>query len=86
MQVVVVALTSPPLPLPTALQVVVIFFGNVLAGSLLNQVQQLGKDPTSLVSILGKALPMAATFFISYLLTSVSTGYNITFFFYRNSK
>ena len=41
-------------------QVLVCFFGNFIAGSLLNQVQQIIQDPSSIVQVLGNAAPQTA--------------------------
>ena len=41
-------------------QVLVSFFGSFIAGSLLNQVQQIIQDPGSIVQVLGNAAPQTA--------------------------
>ena len=54
------------------LQVLTVFFGSFIAGSLLNQIQSIVHNPTSLVHILGDAAPQVAVFFMTYLLLMVS--------------
>ena len=48
-----------------------VFFGSFIAGSLLNQVNAIIHDPTTLVDILGEAAPQVAVFFMTYLLLMV---------------
>ena len=52
-------------------QVLTVFFGSFIAGSLLNQINAIIHDPTTLVDILGDAAPQVAVFFMTYLLLMV---------------
>ncbi len=54
------------------LQVLTVFFGSFIAGSLLNQINAIIHDPTTVVDILGDAAPQVAVFFMTYLLLMVS--------------
>ena len=49
-------------------QVVVVFAGSLLGGSLLNQLQQLYLNPSSVLRVVGTSAPETAVFFSSYLL------------------
>ena len=53
-------------------QVLTVFFASFIAGSLLNQIETIIHNPTSIVKILGDAAPQVAVFFMTYLLLMVS--------------
>ena len=53
------------------MQVLTVFFGSFIAGSLLNQLNAIIHNPTTLVDILGEAAPQVAVFFMTYLLLMV---------------
>ena len=60
-------------------QVIVVFVGSLLAGSLLSQVQQLYSNPSSVVRIIGTSAPETASFFCSYLLLQATLTKPISF-------
>ena len=47
------------------------FFGSFIVGTVINQLQQLIKDPTSILTIMGTAAPQTANFFMSYIALQV---------------
>lgn len=49
-------------------QLVSVFLGSIIAGSLFSQLRQFMKHPGSIITILGVGIPMTATFFINYIL------------------
>eukprot|EP00884_Botryococcus_braunii_P010053 jgi/Botrbrau1/19049/Bobra.0100s0073.2 len=56
-------------------QVLIVFFGNFIAGTLLNQIQQFIADPASIISVLGTAAPLTSIFFLNYIeLQALSVG------------
>jgi hypothetical protein len=60
-------------------QVVTVFFGSFLAGSMANQAKQLFDDPSSFIDILGTAAPQTAIFFATFLLVRGMLNAPITF-------
>ena len=53
-----------------SLQVVVVFFYDMISGSFINQFSEIVNKPTSIISILGSSVPQTATFFVCYILTA----------------
>ena len=56
-----------------------VFAGSLLGGSLLNQLQQLYLNPSSVVRIVGTSAPETAIFFCSYLLLQATVTKPIAF-------
>lgn len=48
-------------------QVITVFFGSFVAGTVANQFEQLINDPGSIITLLGTAAPQAAIFFLTYV-------------------
>ena len=61
------------------LQVIVVFVGSLLAGSLFSQAVQLLQNPSSVVRVLGTSAPETASFFCSYLLLQATLTKPIAF-------
>lgn len=53
-------------------QVVSVFLGSFIAGSLFTQFEQWIKNPESAVTILGTAAPLTSIFFLNYVELNVS--------------
>ena len=60
-------------------QVFIVFLAVLFAGSVLNQVQQVVSDPTSLVRVVGTSAPETAIFFCSYILLQATITKPISF-------
>jgi hypothetical protein len=56
------------------LQVVVVFFFNMVAGTFIYQYNTIINDPRTVITALGTAIPQTSTFFITYILTSGATN------------
>ena len=61
------------------IQVVVVFIGSLLAGSLFSQAVQLLQNPSSVVRVIGTSAPETASFFCSYLLLQATLTKPIAF-------
>lgn len=59
-------------------QLVVVFVGNVVASSFFSQATALINNPTSIVTVLGTAIPQSATFFITFIFLGIA-GLGISF-------
>jgi hypothetical protein len=70
---------TPPTLCCSPVQVLTVFFTSLVAGSFLNQLQQLVANPTSIVRTLGAAAPQTAVFFMTYLLLLGLTTKPISF-------
>lgn len=46
------------------------FIFNMLAGSIINQLNTIFADPTTIFTTLGIAIPQTATFFITYIVVA----------------
>eukprot|EP00850_Spirogloea_muscicola_P020389 SM000214S06783 [mRNA] locus=s214:190588:201621:+ [translate_table: standard] len=55
-----------------------VFLGVTLAGSLFNSLKQIVKNPSSVINLLGSALPQNATFFISFIALKFLVGYGLS--------
>jgi len=49
-------------------QVLTVFFGSFIAGSLFSEIKALIKDPKEIITILGNSAPQTASFFCTYIL------------------
>ncbi|KAI5055700.1 hypothetical protein GOP47_0029616 [Adiantum capillus-veneris] len=54
-----------------------VFLGVTIAGSLLNSLNDFLNDPSSIVELLSKSLPLQATFFISFVALKFFVGYGL---------
>ena len=61
------------------MQLVVVFAGSLLGGSLLNQLQQFSRNPSSVVRVVSTSAPETAIFFSSYLLLQATVTKPISF-------
>ena len=61
------------------MQVIVVFLGSLLAGSLLSQVYQLAQSLSSVIRIIGTTAPETASFFCSYLLLQATLTKPVSF-------
>lgn len=48
-----------------------VFLGGMFAGSVLQQLESIVKKPSSLLSVIGKALPASSNFFINTMILKV---------------
>ena len=60
-----------------SLQVITVFLGSVIGGTLFNQFNQWIDSPSSAVTILGTAVPLTSMFFLTYISLQVWGYFNM---------